>query len=84
VVAELTRLSFTIFDMQKMQFMMKHTHIMAFPTAYPIPKFNQQYLVAQERLNLNLGHEQSVGSLKTIAISLAVKMDDACSNHGRF
>jgi hypothetical protein len=69
--------------MQKMQFMMKHTRIMAFPTAYPIPKFNQQYLVAQERLNLNLGHEQSVGSLKTIAISLALKMDDACSNHGR-
>jgi hypothetical protein len=27
--------------MQKMQFMMKHAHIMAIPMAYPIPKFNQ-------------------------------------------
>jgi hypothetical protein len=80
MVAELMGVSFAIFEMQKMQFMMEHTHIMAIPTAYPLPKFTRRYPVAQEGLNLIRGHEQSIDGAQIIALVAPVKMYDACSN----
>ena len=53
VVAEPTNVSFAIFvvfDMQNMQLMIKHTHIMAIPTAHPLPKFNRWYAEVEGRM----------------------------------
>jgi hypothetical protein len=42
-----TNVSLTIFDTKNMQLMIKHTHIMAIPTAHPLPKFNRGYEEAE-------------------------------------